>query len=139
MLRNLAGRDDREPDPVVERLRTQADRLATLRRRLREDAVVHLVLLAERLPIEETARALQALGEGGMHIGALVVNRVLPADADGAYVAARRAQQDDYLAEIDRRFARRQRVRVPQLERDVTDPATLARVAEPLDRLLHAH
>jgi arsenite/tail-anchored protein-transporting ATPase len=136
MLRNMAGRDDREPDPVVERLRHQRDRLATLRRRLGEDAVVHLVLLAERLPIEETARGLNALQEGGLHVGALVVNRVLPDDARGAYVAARRAQQGDYLEEIDRRFATHARIRVTQLERDVSDAAALDAVARQLAGLV---
>jgi arsenite/tail-anchored protein-transporting ATPase len=136
MLRNLAGRDEREEDPVVERLRGQRNRLATLRGRLREDALVHLVLLPERLPIEETDRARSALHEGGVEVGSIVVNRVLPDTAEGAYVAARRDQQRDYLAEIDRRFAALPRVRVAQLARDVSDPTSLAEVTDQLGTLL---
>jgi arsenite-transporting ATPase len=132
LLRNLVGDDARDEDPVVQRLRAQRDRLGTLRRRLRADAVVHLVLLPERLPIEETARTLPQLDEVGLTVGVLVVNRVLPDDADGAYVAARRQQQRTHLDELDRRFRRRRRVRVTQLERDVADLDALGRVRDEL-------
>jgi arsenite/tail-anchored protein-transporting ATPase len=136
MLRNLAGDDARPEDPVIARLRAQRDRLATLRERFRRDALVHLVLLPERLPIEETARALEVLDDGGLQVGTLVVNRVLPDDADGAYVAARRAQQSAYLAELDARFRSRTRVRVVQLDRDVADRASLARIRDQLGELI---
>jgi arsenite/tail-anchored protein-transporting ATPase len=136
MLRNLAGDDTREEDPVITRLRRQRDRLTTLRRRLEQDALVHLVLLPERLPIEETARALATLDDSALPVGALVVNRVLPDDADGDYLAARRRQQQRHLEDIDRRFASRPRFRVTQLERDVADPAAVAAVASQLTGLL---
>lgn len=132
MLRNLAGDDAPPEDPVIARLRQQRDRLATLRRRLREDAVVHLVLLPERLPIEETARAVRALEEARLQLGWLVVNRVLPADAEGAYLAARRAQQQRYLDEIDERFAGWPWLRMHQLERDVADAPSLAAIERQL-------
>jgi arsenite/tail-anchored protein-transporting ATPase len=135
MLRNLAGDDARPEDPVIARLRAQRDRLATLRERFRRDALIHLVLVPERLPIEETARALEVLDDGGLQVGTLVVNRVLPADADGVYVAARRAQQEVYLAELDARFRSRTRVRVVQLDRDVADGASLARIRKQLGEL----
>jgi arsenite/tail-anchored protein-transporting ATPase len=136
MLRNLLGDDVRSEDPVITRLRTQRDRLSTLRDRLRGEAVVHLVLLPERLPIEETARALGALGAGGIEVGALVVNRVLPEAAEGSYMAARRAQQRVYLDELDVRFRKHPRVRVTQLDRDVADGASLARIREQLGGLI---
>jgi arsenite/tail-anchored protein-transporting ATPase len=128
MLRNLAGDDAPPEDPVIARLRQQRDRLVTLRRRLGQDAVVHLVLIPERLPIEETARAVRSLEEVHLPVGWLIVNRVLPDDAEGAYLAARRAQQQRYLDEIDQRFAGWPRLRVLQLERDVADAVSLAAI-----------
>jgi arsenite/tail-anchored protein-transporting ATPase len=136
MLRNLAGDDEPPDDPVITRLRQQRDRLVEVRRRLREDAVVHLVLIPERLPIEETARALATLEEARLQVGAVVVNRVLPDDAEGAYLAARRVQQQRYLDELDRRFAGWPRVRVTQLDRDVSDARSLAAVETQLTALL---
>lgn len=126
MLRNLAGDETPTDDPVIERLHRQRLRLQRLREVLHDDALFHLVLVPERLPIEETARALESLDTAGLTVGSVVVNRVLPDAADGEFLAQRRAQQADYLAEIERRFAGRDLLRVTQLPRDVADPDSLA-------------
>src|SRR5690606_33363188 len=67
---NLVGGDGAEDDPVIGRLRARADRLTALRRRLLDDAVIHLVCLPERLPIEETVRAEATLRDAGLTVGA---------------------------------------------------------------------
>ena len=73
--------DDKE-DPILKSLSERFERLQALRARLvggRTTAFV-LVLIPERLPIEETARALAQLDDTGVRVGGLVVNRVLPDD-----------------------------------------------------------
>ncbi|MDP8977954.1 MAG: ArsA family ATPase [Actinomycetota bacterium] len=132
MLAGLAGADSPGDDPILRRLQTRRSRYRAARRRLLDDAALWLVLVPERLPIEETARAERALTRADMTVGGLIVNRVLPADADGDFLAARREQQADYLDEIARRFPGRPRVRVAQQRRDVAGPGQLARVAEEL-------
>jgi arsenite-transporting ATPase len=132
MLRNLAGRDGPVDDPIVDRLRRRRDRLRTARGRLLRDAALWLVLTPERLPIEETARAAAVLVAEGLTVSGLIVNRVLPADADGAFMRARLEQQAAYLTEIDRRFADLPRVRVAHAPRDVAAPDDLAGIAEQL-------
>jgi arsenite/tail-anchored protein-transporting ATPase len=117
-------------DPVLALLEARAVRLAAVRTELaRPDRVaVVLVVVPERLPIEETARAAHALEDSGLTPGGLVVNRVLPAEADGEYLRARRARERRYLDEIDRRFAAFPRAVVPQLEADVQGLEALDRV-----------
>jgi arsenite-transporting ATPase len=88
-----------------------------------------LVLIPERLPIEETSRAIEQLDEAGVKVGALIVNRVLPTTTTDAFFAARRVQEQIYLDEIDRRFGNFPRVRVPQLERDVYGVAALDQIS----------
>jgi arsenite/tail-anchored protein-transporting ATPase len=51
-VRNLAGDDAPPDDPVITRLRERAERLAALRRRLQDDATIHLVTVPERLAVE---------------------------------------------------------------------------------------
>lgn len=128
MLRNLAGEEPDRDDPILDRLRRQRQRLTTIRARLLDDAVFHAVLVPERLPIEETVRALPAFEAAGLTIGAVVVNRVLPAEADGSFLAARRDQQAAYLDEVRDRLAGRRVVEVPQLARDVSDEAGLTSI-----------
>jgi arsenite-transporting ATPase len=131
MWRNLAGvREPPREDRVLARLRQRAHRFAETRRRLREDAVFHPVLTAERLPIAETRRLCGLLAEARIPVGAVYVNRLLPEDAgDSAFLRARREQQTGYLAAIERDFGRHGLVRVPQMARDVDDIESLSALA----------
>ncbi len=133
MLHNLAGKDSPKSDPILERLRERRDRFHHARHRLLEDTVFYLALIPERLPIEETDRTLDTLSEGGIEVGALVVNRVLPEVEEGEFMRARLDQQAEYLAEIGERFAKRQIVHVEQDARDVTGRGQLRSIAARLD------
>jgi arsenite-transporting ATPase len=139
MLANMVGDSPaRDTDPVLDRLRAQRERLAVLRHRLVHDATIHAVLIPERLPIEETVRALPALREAGLTVGTVVVNRVLPADADGEFLAARRRQQDTYVSEIRQRMAGERLLMIEQQPEDVSTPEALALVRAALAPLLEA-
>lgn len=133
MLRNIAGDESGDEDPVLARLRERRERFHHARHRLLEDTTFYLVLIPERLPIEETARSLSTLTENGIEVGALLVNRVLPESADeGEFMHARLAQQREYLAEIESRFADRLTVRVEQDARDISDRDQLRTIARAL-------
>jgi len=126
-----APRDGRpRTDPVLDLLEARMTRLAAVRAELtRADRVAFvLVLTPERLPIDESARAAHVLEDAGIHLGGLVVNRVLPEEAGGAYFEARKAQERIHLADIDRRLPDTPRVVVPQLESDVHGLASLERI-----------
>jgi arsenite/tail-anchored protein-transporting ATPase len=120
-----------EPDPIVAALERRRHRLEAVRARLVEhrDTSFVLVLIPERLPIEETSRAVVALGEAGIQVGALVVNRVLPDGLEGEFYAARRQQEDIYRREIDQRFKAMDRIVVAQLESDVYGLNRLERIS----------
>jgi arsenite-transporting ATPase len=122
--------DDRH-DPIMRSLADRLERLREFRARLVSPRITAfvLVLIAERLPIEETARALAQLEEAGVRVGALVVNRVLPETSPDPFLVARQTQERVYLDEIDRRFAAVPRLRVPQLARDVHGIQTLQTIA----------
>lgn len=123
----LGIEQDDKTDPVMMALTARLDGLREFRARLlspRISAFI-LVLVAERLPIEETARAIEQLDEAGVTVGGLVVNRVLPASSPDPFLQSRHSQEVIYLDEIDRRFAKWARVRVPQLPSDVHGVTTL--------------
>jgi len=133
--RAMLGVDqDDKTDPILVSLNERHERLRELRARLvsgRTTGFV-LVLIAERLPIEETSRALTQLDETAVRVGALIVNRVLPEAAEGAFLTARRRQESVYLNEIAQRFASHAIMRVPQLESDVYGLEALERVSRVL-------
>ena len=123
----LGIEQDDATDPVMLSLGERLEHLREFRARLlspRSCAFV-LVMVAERLPIEETARAIEQLEDAGVTIGGLVVNRVLPETSPDPFLRARHEQEVIYLDEIDRRFTKHLKVRVPQLPSDVHGVQTL--------------
>ena len=98
------------------------------------NTVFTIVLLPERLPIEETQSAIDGLDRLGIEVQALVANQViLPEVIEGnRFLAARAAVQARYLAEIETRFADRLRTRLPLLDQDVSDLSALRVVGEML-------
>jgi arsenite/tail-anchored protein-transporting ATPase len=132
MLRNLAGEEGSDEDPVLNRLRERRDKFHHARHRLLEDANFYLVLIPERLPIEETSRTLDTLTENGIEVGGLVVNRVLPDVSEGAFLRARLEQQSEYLDEITARFQDRRVIQIEQDAHDITERRQLSDIAKQL-------
>lgn len=98
----------------------------------RSSTVFTLVLLPERLPIEETHSAIAGLDRLEIGVQALVVNEcILPEVIDGnRFLRARAGVQAKYLHEIDQRFAAFVQARLPLLDHDVSDLATLREIGE---------
>ena len=63
------------------------------------------VLTPEKLPILETGRAVAALQAEKLPLAGLVVNRILPDEADGQFLAKRRLQEQTHLADIRHHFS----------------------------------
>ena len=133
MLRNLAGEEGSDEDPTLKRLRERRDKFYHARHRLLEDAIFYLVLIPERLPIEETSRTFRTLTENGIEVGGLIVNRVLPNVSEGAFLRARLEQQSEYLDEITARFQDRRVIQVEQDAHDITERRQLSSIAKQLD------
>jgi arsenite-transporting ATPase len=121
-------------DPVLTALERRYTRLLALRAYVTDRGRTSFVLVTipERLAIDETVRAADALHEAALDVGGLVVNRVLPDGLSGEFYDARKSQEREYLDEIGRRFARLPRVAVTQLPRDVHGVEPLSSVAAQL-------
>lgn len=80
-----------------------------------------LVVNPDRLSILESRRVVDTLARFDLPVSSVVVNRVLPdtADAAGAFVDARRAQERSYLREIEEVFPALPRTIVPLRPDDV--------------------
>jgi arsenite-transporting ATPase len=127
-------------DPVLTTLERRHDRLTGLRARVTDRArtAFALVTVPERLAIEETARAAEQFEDTGVHLGALIVNRLLPDGLEGEFYAARKAQERVHLDEITRHFGRLPRISIHQLPRDVYGLDPLGRISDELVAQLSA-
>ena len=91
-----------------------------------------LVLNPDKLSILESRKALDLLEQFHVPVSAVVVNRILPDEADGEFLRARRLQEEKYRSEIDREFARLPRIVLPLLPHDVYGRETLRRLGQML-------
>lgn len=130
MLRSMARDDSAAPDPVGDRLAARRDRLRATRERLVSDAVFHLVCVPERLPVAETLRAARVLRDGGMTLGAVLVNRLVPRSAD-PFLTARADEQERRIAEL-RAATDLELITLPHLPHDAVALADLAELGEHL-------
>ncbi|HEX6162916.1 MAG TPA: ArsA family ATPase [Vicinamibacterales bacterium] len=127
----LGIEQDDKTDPVMVSLKERLEHLREFRARLLSPRICAfvLVLVAERLPIEETARAIEQLSDAGVTIGGMIVNRVLPETSPDPFLRSRHEQEQVYLDEIERRFKSFARVRLPQLPSDVHGVQTLEQIS----------
>ena len=97
-----------------------------------EKTALIFVLTPEKLPILETTRAVAALRQEQLPITGLVINRNLPADADGEFMAKRRSQEAVYRNDIEREFSDLQRIYLPLFPTDLHGLVALQKIAEQL-------
>ena len=125
-------------DHVEGSAESRINEILTARRRLFREArermldaktsVFLLVLNPDKLSILESHKALEVLTRFHVPIAGVVVNRVLPPEATGEFMEARRKQEAAYLAEIEHEFANYPRIRIPLLPYDVNGLEALRKV-----------
>ena len=94
--------------------------------------VFNLVLLPERLPIEETQSAITGLSKLDIPVQGIVVNQtILPEVIEGnRFLTPRAKLQKKYLDEINTRFKELLQIRLPLLDHDVSDLTSLRKVGK---------
>ncbi|MCA1053910.1 ArsA family ATPase [Rossellomorea aquimaris] len=115
--------NDGEPveDPIFDALQNRREKFAKVREiMLNPDTTGFIfVLNAERLPILETEKAISLMKRNDLKVQGLIVNKVLPTTADGAFLQKRLEQQKEYLKLIKEKFKGQRRYEIPLLEEDV--------------------
>lgn len=93
---------------------------------------VRLVTNPEKMVLKETQRAFMYFCLYGLTIDGVIVNRVLPPEADGQFVAHWRETQQAHLASIEDAFSNVPIRRVPLFEQEVLGREGLVRLAATL-------
>jgi arsenite-transporting ATPase len=118
-------------DPVISSLTRRRQKFEKSGKYLTdpEKSAFFFVLNAERMPILETARAIELLEKFGIVVGGVVVNRVLPPEV-GGFFAARLTAQEECFGDIERRFGARKIIRLPLLRSDVRGMEQVSVIAD---------
>ena len=122
--------DDSRDGRIRDILLTRRRKFHRARELLTDPAVTAflLVINAERLPILESMKTLDLLKKFNIPVTGMIVNRLLPPDADGEFLRERRLQENEYRAEIDQTFAELRRVYLHLLPHDVHGVETLREI-----------
>jgi len=121
-------------DPILATLEQRKEKLEQVRIRLMQHNFTGfvLVMIPERLPIEESARASEMLRDANVNVCGILVNRILPDNLEGGFYQARRQQEQVYQDEIRRRFSGYPLTWIPQFETDVYGLKNLERISRHL-------
>lgn len=131
MLSHIAGTNVEPHDQVYELLQRRKNRFANVRELLlnRNVTSFYFVLNPERLAIIESEKAMDILHKYAIPVKGLVVNRVLPPEADGTFFAKRREQEYVYLQHIEERFHHLDKLYIPMKPSDIRDLHGLSDIA----------
>jgi arsenite-transporting ATPase len=134
MLHNASGLadDDQPEDRVYALLQRRKNRFASARKRLLDPSFTsfYFVVNPERLSILEAFKARNLLNKYGIPVGGVVVNRVIPEQADGAFLAQRREQEKVHLQEVEKRFGDLPLLHIPLEPKDIQGMEGIRAVSE---------
>ncbi|WP_044336867.1 ArsA family ATPase [Rossellomorea aquimaris] len=115
--------NDGEPveDPIYDVLQKRREKFSKVRGILLDQKRTGFifVLIPERLPILETEKAIEMMSNHGLKIGGLIINKILPVQADGKFLEKRRDQEKLYLKIMIEKFTNQTLFRIPLLEEDI--------------------
>ena len=115
--------NDGEPreDPIYDVLRERQERFSKARDILlnEEETGFIFVLNPERLPILETKKALELLHKYHLHVKTLIINKVLPEEADGEFLMERKKHEKKYMELIKETFPKQQLIYIPLFSQDI--------------------
>lgn len=121
-------------DKGYEELETLFKKLERIQKIFNDPAItsIRLVMNPERMVIKEARRAYAFLLMYGYAIDAVVINRILPEDAESSFLGQYVQSQAKYIEEIEHDFAPLPILKVPHLGEEVFGEERLEKLAESL-------
>ena len=126
-LYEMATREDKkmksviEKDPVLSKLNERKRKMELAREILTDGELVSFVFVLnpEKLPIEETKKAVNTLEKYNIHVNDLIINRILPENIEGKFWENRKKLEEKYLKEIVESFSNKNLIKIPLIDEDV--------------------
>jgi arsenite-transporting ATPase len=121
---------------MINDLKAEKDRYDAAVRGLSDETIsaFSLVLLPEKLPVDETERAVRDLDTFGIKVPAIIINEVIPKEVLKGkwFLERRRATQEKYLEVIETKFKDMLHREVPLFETDIVGLESIRQVGRVL-------
>lgn len=126
----FGSKDERALQEELDRF---SNRVAHIRRVIEDEQVTTftLVTIPEWMAVAETERAAEKLGEFGIHLAGVIVNRVTP-DLDHEFIQARRDVEQEHLATLTDHFDALPVIQIPLKNHDIHGVDALRALGEEL-------
>lgn len=120
MVHRITGKE-KEEDPVIKILKRRKDNLEKARNIMMNGDNMSFVFVMnpERLPIEETKKAVKLLSSYKIPVKYLVVNRILPEDPQTDFWKKKKSLEKTYLNEIEETFKVDHLYKIPMFPEDM--------------------
>ncbi|WP_422486838.1 ArsA family ATPase [Gudongella sp. DL1XJH-153] len=121
-MNKMVTRKYDKKDPVLEILEKRQKRFAEIKKIFNDNDNVRIrfVLNAERLPIEETKKAIKMLNQFNIPVDTLVINRIMPDNIGAEFWEKKKKQEEEYLLDIEKEFEGKDFVKIPMLDTDMS-------------------
>lgn len=119
-------------DPIYDVLQARRQKFSKVRELIidKEKTAYMMVVNPERLPILETASAVQTLKEHGISVRKIIVNKVIPEDVEGTFMRNRKEAERPYLEDIKQLFKETEKIYVPMFDHDIATREGLQEYSE---------
>ena len=110
-------------DPVLNLLTTRKDNLEKARAVLIDQRRLRFIFVInpERLPLEETKKAVEVLGRHGIPVNDIIINRIMPEQSENIFWQRRKAIETAYMEEIETTFKDKRTIRIPLMEMEIDE------------------
>lgn len=123
-----------EEDEVLKVLRRRQEGILRAKAVLTDGRRVSFVFVinAEKLPIDETEKAVAMLDKYGIKVDGIIVNKLLPCDMQDGFWKCRKEQESQYLGVIRDKFRGKRIFEIPLMSEDMK-ASNLERMADVLE------
>ncbi|KYH35456.1 arsenical pump-driving ATPase [Clostridium tepidiprofundi DSM 19306] len=115
------NKDEIENDAVIKILKKRYDNMQKARAIITDNDKLSFVFVlnAEKLPIEETKKAVNILDKYKIKVDSLIVNRILPDDIKDEFWINKKELEKKYIDEIYETFKGKKIIKIPMLKQDM--------------------
>jgi arsenite-transporting ATPase len=116
-----ASDKDLEKDEVISILKRRYDKVLAAKKIMMDDHLLSFIFVinAEKLPIDETVKAINILEKYDVIVSGIIVNKILPDNMQDEFWISKKIQEQQYLNIIKETFKDKRIITLPLLKEDM--------------------
>lgn len=120
----------KEDDPILARLKIRRDTFLKAKDMIRSDNTsIHLVMNPEKMPLEETKKAMKYLNDAHQPVAEIIINKILPQDIVEPFFKNKIKKEQEVIAEVKAIYSYLKITEIYLLDQDM-DADSLFKIVE---------